>query len=60
SVDMGKYETSVVLGQIGLVGGYDITTEAATAKLMYLLGQGYRGDELRQLLQTPLRGELTI
>jgi len=60
SVDMGKYETSVALGRIGLVGGYDITTESATAKLMFLLGQGYQGDELRQLLQTPLRGELTL
>jgi len=59
SVDMGKYETSLMLGQIGVVGGYDITTESATAKMMFLLGQGYTGDELKQLLQTPLRGELT-
>ena len=56
---MGKYETSLMLGQIGVVGGYDITTESATAKMMFLLGQGYTGDELKQLLQTPLRGELT-
>jgi L-asparaginase len=60
SVDMGKYETSVALGEIGLVGGYDITTESATAKMMFLLGQGFKGDELRELLQTPLRGELTV
>ncbi len=59
SVEMGKYETSLMLGQIGVVGGYDITTESATAKMMFLLGQGYAGDELKQLLQTPLRGELT-
>ena len=60
SVDMGKYETSIALGEIGLVGGYDITTESATAKLMFLLGQGFEGEELRQLLQTSLRGELTV
>jgi L-asparaginase len=60
SVEMGKYETSLALSQIGLVGGYDITTESAIAKLMFLLGQGFQGEELRQLLQTPLRGELTI
>lgn len=59
SVEMGKYETSLMLGQIGLVGGFDITTESATAKMMFLLGQGYRGDNLKELLQTPLRGELT-
>ena len=60
SVEMGKYETSLALSQIGLVGGYDITTESAIAKLMFLLGHGFEGEELRQLLQTPLRGELTI
>jgi L-asparaginase len=60
SVEMGKYETSVALGEIGLVGGYDITTESATAKMMFLLGQGFEGDELKQQLQTPLRGEFTL
>lgn len=60
SVEMGKYETSVTLGQIGIVGGYDITTESAIAKMMYLLGEGYSGDEMKKLLQMPLRGELTV
>ncbi|PKP49670.1 MAG: L-asparaginase 1 [Bacteroidetes bacterium HGW-Bacteroidetes-11] len=60
SVEMGKYETSVQLGSIGVVGGYDITTESAIGKIMYLLGEGYTGEKLKQLLQTPLRGELTI
>jgi len=60
SVEMGKYETSVQLGSIGVVGGYDITTESAIAKIMFLLGEGYSGKELVQLLQTPLRGELTV
>ncbi|MDY0103230.1 MAG: type I asparaginase [Lentimicrobium sp.] len=60
SVEMGKYETSIKLGSIGVVGGYDITTESAIAKTMYLLGEGYSGERLRQLLQTPLRGELTL
>lgn len=60
SVEMGKYETSVALGEIGVVGGYDITTESAVAKLMFLLGQGFRDEELKALLQKPLRGELTL
>lgn len=60
SVEMGKYETSRQLERIGVVGGYDITTESAIAKLMYLLGEGFGGKELAKMLQTPLRGELTI
>lgn len=60
SVEMGKYETSAHLGGIGVVGGFDITTESAIAKAMYLLGEGYSNGRLRELLQTPLRGELTV
>jgi L-asparaginase len=59
AVDMGKYETSMKLSQIGVVGGFDITTESAVAKMMFLLGKGYAGEELKQLLQQSLRGELT-
>lgn len=59
SVDMGRYETSMQLGQIGVIGGADITTESAVAKMMYLLGQGFSGEELKTLLQRSLRGELT-
>ncbi len=60
SVEMGKYETSIHLENIGVVGGYDITTESAIGKAMYLLGEEYTGDELIKMLQTPLRGELTV
>ncbi|HLN52780.1 MAG TPA: asparaginase [Lentimicrobium sp.] len=60
SVEMGKYETSIHLESIGVIGGYDITTESAIAKMMYLLGKGYSGPELRKFLQTPLAGELTV
>jgi L-asparaginase len=59
SVDMGKYETSIELGRIGVIGGYDITTESAIAKMMFLLGEGYSKSEIEQMLQLPLRGELT-
>jgi L-asparaginase len=58
SVEMGKYETSALLEDIGVVGGYDITTEAALAKLMYLLGSG--ASDLKEKLQSPLRGEMTL
>jgi L-asparaginase len=60
AVDMGKYETSMKLGEIGVIGGYDITTESAIAKMMFLLGQSFGIDEIKKMLQVPLRGELTI
>jgi L-asparaginase len=59
AVDQGKYETSAKLYNIGVIGGADITTEAAVTKLMYLLGQSFSSSEIKKLLQISLRGELT-
>ena len=60
SVEIGKYETSADLGRIGVIGGYDITTESALTKLMFLLGCEYSNEKVIQLLQTSIRGEMTI
>lgn len=59
SVDLGKYETSVALEEIGVVGGQDITTEAAITKLMYLLGFKLSKEEVEKLLSISLRGEIS-
>lgn len=59
AVKMGKYETSVELEKIGVVGGSDITTEAAVAKMMYLFGNGYSKKKIAKYLAMPLRGELS-
>jgi len=60
SVEIGKYASSLDMGKIGIIGGADITTEAALAKLMYLLGTGKSREDIERLLQKPIRGEMTI
>ena len=60
TVEMGMYETSVALRNCGVISGYDSTTEAALAKLMFLLGKCLNREQLRDALNKSLRGEITI
>ncbi|GAK76751.1 MULTISPECIES: asparaginase [Nonlabens] len=60
AVDMGKYETSVALKKLGMVSGYDITTEAALAKMMYLLAYMPETGDFKKYFETSLRGEISV
>ncbi|EGN95553.1 hypothetical protein SERLA73DRAFT_60182, partial [Serpula lacrymans var. lacrymans S7.3] len=54
------YETGRTLLQTGVVAGGDMTPECALTKLSYLLSkQDLSVPEVRDLIGTPLRGELT-
>ncbi len=60
-VDMGQYQTSINLMEAGVLSGYDITTEALLAKMMYLLGEnGENTEEVKRLLSQDLCGEMTV
>eukprot|EP00957_Ditylum_brightwellii_P070175 5331073-Ditylum_brightwellii.AAC.1 len=60
SVIMGHYATGLALKEAGVVSAGDMTLEATTAKLAYLLGrQDLAIDEVRDLMGVDLRGELT-
>jgi L-asparaginase len=58
-VVQGRYETSARLTSLGIIGGDDITTEAAITKLMFVLGLGLPDADTRRLLSQDLRGEIT-
>ncbi|MDD2530694.1 MAG: asparaginase [Bacteroidales bacterium] len=60
SVAMGHYETSAHLAEIGVISGHDITTESAVAKLMFLHGNYDDKNKIVEMLNQPLRGELSI
>lgn len=59
-VKMGLYHTSIDIKKLGVVSGYDMTTEAAITKLMYLLGQNLSINEVKKYITQNLKGEITL
>ncbi|NJM06415.1 asparaginase, partial [Candidatus Gracilibacteria bacterium] len=58
-VDLSTYATGAALARAGAISGFDMTAEAALAKLRYLFSAGYSSAQARRLMQQDLRGELS-
>jgi L-asparaginase len=60
TVDLGEYATGTALARAGVISGYDLTAEAALAKLYYLLSRGGSPERVKREMQRDLRGEMTV
>ncbi len=61
AVQMRQYQASCDMDRIGVIGGHDITIEAAVTKMMYLLGNFPSDKEkVRDRLAKCLRGEISL
>jgi L-asparaginase len=59
TVDLGDYATGSALAKAGVVSGFDLTAEAALAKMFHLFHRGHDAEEVKRLMRVSLRGELT-
>ncbi|EFP97394.1 asparaginase [Vibrio caribbeanicus] len=59
-VNMGGYATGCALAEAGVISGFDMTPEAALAKLHFLLSQNLSYDEVKSQMQQILRGEMSL
>ncbi|MDR1371346.1 MAG: asparaginase [Dysgonamonadaceae bacterium] len=60
SVEMTRYRSGKILEDAGVFSGYDMTTEAAVTKLMFLFGHGMDLEQVKQQIFQSLAGEITI
>jgi len=58
-VNISLYASGNYFSDVNLISSMDMTLEATVAKLSYLMGKSMRGKELRDWMETSIRGELT-
>jgi L-asparaginase len=59
TVNLTEYTAGSALARAGVISGYDMTAEAALAKMYYLFSRGGTPNDVEREMQLDLRGELT-
>lgn len=60
TVDLTEYAAGSALAAAGVISGFDMTAEAALAKLYFLFSRGLSAARVKVEMQRNLRGELTV